>query len=959
MSGSNEFIFKFLLLLLDFSMIFFVIGIVVKAIQILAYLQQKNYRLDRLGTFIFYEQGSREIFGKRFFGEIILYVAFLLTYEPIFLIFLAFWSFIFLLHTIIQHDFRRPLWTMKSATFLFLQLLINIAIIDMTSFLSIIFLFLFQPLLSLLCLLLLIPFNSLLKKYILEKAYIKRKSLKHIRVIGITGSFGKTSTKEFVQQILEKRYKVISTPKNINSEIGIANFFLDKIDDSYDYFVIEMGAYRKGEIALLCDAFQPQIGILTGINAQHIGLFGSQENIITAKFELIDHLPADGIALLNMTSPLVAKEWKRREKSHCLSFGYELSRSSCQSIIGLDTKTQGKAELTKNGETLAGYTFHAPYEKFFINLIPALFLGYHLKISQDDIQAALNAIKIPEGILKRIALPYGGILWDDSYNSNPDGFLNALNTLAVESEGEKIIVTPGIFELGEYGHEINRQLFEKIDTVAHAVVFTKKFMKKYVDSYQWKHILKKNIFISESSIAIIRWLELRKTPQSVFLAEGRLKNDLLTYLKQTAVKVSPFRLFSCSLSPNTDRAYLITCLKYLFSPWYWNEWHYGSATSQLVARLKVMFSWQDVFLFDSGRSAIFATLTVLGVGNGDEVITQAFSCSVISNAILSCGAKPVYVDIKGKTLNMNVDELKLRITEKTKAVIVQHTFGIPADIENIQKICREKRIKLIESLAHSFGNKTENGFVLGTFSDAAVLSFGRDKIISSIEGGGVGFPTNEYTEKMKKVTTSLKPFPTRRIAQDLLHPLIASIATRWYFFGSLGKGIFFLAQKVSLINKVLTNSEKKGRSAPVQFSYPNILAKLYLQQLSFHLSFQSHREMIAHIYKEILKRSNGMKWMESSQPYLRFPLIAHDSDGMKACMRKYHIDLGDWYNPVISGWEMEIMKKYYVPGSCPVAEDISSKIINLPTHRNITFSDAIYIANTLKSCCHESYVRTS
>ena len=141
--------------------------------------------------------------------------------------------------------------------------------------------------------------SAIWRKILINKAEEKRLKFKNLLVIGITGSFGKTSTKEFLATILSEKFKVLKTREHQNSEVGMSQCILHELKQEHEIFVCEMGAYNKGGIKLLCDIAKPKIGILTGINEQHMATFGSQENIIKTKYELIESLPEDGIAFFN------------------------------------------------------------------------------------------------------------------------------------------------------------------------------------------------------------------------------------------------------------------------------------------------------------------------------------------------------------------------------------------------------------------------------------------------------------------------------------------------------------------------------------------------------------------------------------------------------------------------------------------------------------------------------------
>ena len=143
-----------------------------------------------------------------------------------------------------------------------------------------------------------------LRKRYLAKARKKRKKYKDLLVIGITGSYGKTTTKEFLASILVNKFgeeKILKTKEHQNSEMGISRCILNNLNEKHQIFIVEMGAYNKGGIRLLCDIVKPKIGIITGVNEQHLAIFGSMENLLSAEGgkELIDSLPKDGIIFLN------------------------------------------------------------------------------------------------------------------------------------------------------------------------------------------------------------------------------------------------------------------------------------------------------------------------------------------------------------------------------------------------------------------------------------------------------------------------------------------------------------------------------------------------------------------------------------------------------------------------------------------------------------------------------------
>src|SRR3990172_2511742 len=191
------------------------------------------------------------------------------------------------------------------------------------------------------------------------------------------------------------------------------------------------------------------------------------------------------------------------------------------------------------------------------------------------------------------------------------------------------------------------------------------------------------------------------------------------------------RSIAISLSPNCEKDDISLALKLLFSPFSWFDFR---QTEGLENDFKKLFGSNYQFLaVDSGRSALYLILKALGISEGDEVLLQGFTCVAVPNSVIWPGAKPVYVDVD-KNFNIDIGKIKEKITEKTKAIIVQHSFGIPVDIQKVRRVVRNKRIVIIEDCALSLGAENK-GKKVGTLGDISFFSFGRDKVISSVFGG--------------------------------------------------------------------------------------------------------------------------------------------------------------------------------------------------------------------------------
>jgi UDP-N-acetylmuramoyl-tripeptide--D-alanyl-D-alanine ligase len=273
-----------------------------------------------------------------------------------------------------------------------------------------------------------------------------------IRVIGITGSVGKSTTKEMVAEVLSQRYHTLKSPGNLNNEIGLPLSIL-KLSSGYQRAVLEMGFYVPGEIAFLCDIAQPQVGVVTNIGTVHAERAGSQENIFLGKSELVQSLPEDGVAILNFDDPWVRK---MEEKTRAQVFFY-----------GLSSEADLWADNVE-GQGLEGIRFRLHYQRETLHVRVPL-IGRHsvhtaLRAAAVGLVEGLTWQEIFDGLnlghtqLRLVAVrsKTGALILDDTYNASPESMLAALNLLD-ELDGHKIAVLGDMLELGQYerqGHEM-------------------------------------------------------------------------------------------------------------------------------------------------------------------------------------------------------------------------------------------------------------------------------------------------------------------------------------------------------------------------------------------------------------------------------------------------------------------------------------------------------------------------
>ncbi len=371
---------------------------------------------------------------------------------------------------------------------------------------------------------------------------------------------------------------------------------------------------------------------------------------------------------------------------------------------------------------------------------------------------------------------------------------------------------------------------------------------------------------------------------------------------------------------------------------------------------KEKFNFKYAFAFNSGRSALFSILKAIDLKKEEEVFVQCFTCNALLNPILALGGKPIFIDID-KNLNLDPENLKekFKISKKPKAIIIQHTFGYPAQIEKIKQFAKEKNIILIEDCAHSLGAKY-NGKTLGSFGDFAFFSFGRDKIVSSMYGGIAITNKNFYALKIKNFQKSLnfpKSFWTFR---TLLTPIAFYLLSPIYNFLNIGKEILYLLRKLKITVPAVYKLENYAKLAsPFPAKLPDPLAIVAINQLKKLEKLNNHRKKIALFYLEGLKNEEKIKPIFLDRQsifepiFMRFPILVENRKLLINKLKKENIYLEDgWSESVIVPKLSKLEKFNYIKGTCPKAEKISQRIINLPTNINISELLAKKIISLLK-----------
>ncbi len=311
------------------------------------------------------------------------------------------------------------------------------------------------------------PVEKMVYLYYKNKAKAKLKAMSNLKIIGITGSYGKTSSKNILNDVLSIKYNTLATPKSINTLNGNLITINNKLSKFDEVFIVEMGAYVKGDILDLCKLVGPKYGIITTIGTAHLATFGSQENILHAKMELLESLPEDGICILNSDDPL--------QRS------YEM-KNTCKVVwIGIDTKADVSAKNIKCSHKGTEFDVNFAGEKKSLqfktkllgqhnvyNILAAIALGKELGIEADKLVQGVAQV---HPIEHRLEIKKLGNFYqiDDAYNSNPVGAKGALDVLEM-MPGKKVVVTPGMVELGDEEEKYNKEFGRQIAKVADEVI---------------------------------------------------------------------------------------------------------------------------------------------------------------------------------------------------------------------------------------------------------------------------------------------------------------------------------------------------------------------------------------------------------------------------------------------------------------------------------------------------------
>lgn len=308
------------------------------------------------------------------------------------------------------------------------------------------------------------PFEMMVKRSFIQQAKNILKHQPNLIKIGITGSYGKTSTKNILNEVLSESFYTLASPASFNTPMGLTITIREHLKSVHQVFIAEMGADKVGEIEYLSKFIQPKIGIITSIGPQHLNTFRNIENIIKEKMRLAENLPTDGLAVLNMDNDYI-RNYQLKNQCQVMSYGIDheadLKASDIQySPNGSEFNVNYKGQTHQFKTRLLG-------KHNIANILSAISVGLYLGLSFEQLQHAVSQVNYVEHRLQLKTIN-GFQYIDNAFNSNPEGSKMSLDVLEL-MPGHRTIITPGMIDLGhkqdEYNKEFGKYMLGKADTV--------------------------------------------------------------------------------------------------------------------------------------------------------------------------------------------------------------------------------------------------------------------------------------------------------------------------------------------------------------------------------------------------------------------------------------------------------------------------------------------------------------
>lgn len=356
------------------------------------------------------------------------------------------------------------------------------------------------------------PLAYAMRRRTIVQAVKKLQSHTPMVTIGISGSYGKTSTKEFLYQMLSTKYHVAKTDANKNTDVGVAQSIIRNVTPDTEFFVAEVGAYKKGEVRTASQVFRPQNAIITAFGNQHLSLYGSRENLIEAEGEILELLPENGTAYINKDIYSFIHTSKRT-KAAVTSFSTTTTDADISaSDIRLDPNDRLTAQIRYQGHS---FRITAPLvgSHNIENLLPCIAFCLDHGMTRAEVAAALKKLQPIVGKLSTHQGPGESFILNDTGNSSLHGFLAAISAISDMTYRKNVIISKGIIELGKEKESSYKQIVSTIANRPIQLFTTDRLFKKYDTTNQ--------VVVCRSEAEILAKIQPYHTRSSLILLEGK------------------------------------------------------------------------------------------------------------------------------------------------------------------------------------------------------------------------------------------------------------------------------------------------------------------------------------------------------------------------------------------------------------------------------------------------------
>ena len=357
------------------------------------------------------------------------------------------------------------------------------------------------------------------------------------------------------------------------------------------------------------------------------------------------------------------------------------------------------------------------------------------------------------------------------------------------------------------------------------------------------------------------------------------------------------------------------------------------------------------FTFFRGRVALYAILKALGVGAGDQVALQAFTCIAVPEAIMASGARPAYADIEPSGFNMDAGDLERKITPQTKVIVVQHTFGIPADMEQIKYVADKADIPIIEDCCHTFVSKYK-GKIVGSFGVGSFYSFEWGKPVVAGIGGSAIVNDSNLNKKIQSKYKDYRFPSTVKLLRIQLQYFGFKILYRPSFYWPV-RNMFHILGSIGAAESNYNPVQANQVAEDFCLRMPKPLQRRMARKLSNLDAWTRHSCWVSNEYESRIK-SSQVRHTEIAPDcevvFARYPLLANDKGMLLKQARKAKVELSDWYSTPIhplTGNDLKLVR--YKAGSCPNAEKRCRQVVTLPTHMRVKEKDVERIVAFLNS----------